>query len=74
MDSFDHWYRGKFGHLLESQDEKNKEILRGVWNEILEKVAEFFDFYDFEEYSGAAAAEAIRVLKSKGGDSDVESS
>jgi hypothetical protein len=64
--SFDEWYTRRFGSLLESQDESNKEALRKVWNEVLQIAAEHFEFYDFEEYSGAQVAKTLRLMTVSG--------
>lgn len=61
-DMFDDWYERRFGALLEAQDSDNKEALRKVWNEILQVAAEYFEFYDFEEYSGAQVARTLRRM------------
>lgn len=61
-DVFERWYSQKFASVPGARDEANKELARQVWNEILETAAEYFEFYDFEEYSGTQVAKTLRRM------------
>jgi len=60
MTEFEKWYVEVFGNLLGSQDEENREAIRKIWTDIHSRAAAWFEFNDFNHYTGQEVATILR--------------
>ena len=60
MTEFEKWYVEMFGNILESQDEENREAIRKIWTDIHIRAAVWFEFNDFNKYTGQEVGQILR--------------
>lgn len=62
-EAFDRFYEQTFGNVLGSEDSENREMVKIVWNAVVEHAAQQFDHRLFEELPGNQIADELRNMK-----------